>query len=150
MKNVKLVSGGIGPERVDYVKKYLDDLINDKEEKNIIIYDATYGLVSLAKYPFVKYFCVDSVLKYIEILGTISNSDHNIKTYIVSDCYAGLFYSSENRNILKDLIINKDKYNIEIVLVARHIDFIPEEISNLITDRLEFKETNTVLANNVK
>jgi len=143
MNKTILCSGGVGPERVEFLNSYLDKLINDGMDKEIIIYDATYYFVKYAKYDYIHYYCVDSVVGYLNKLKEIKNIQK--KVYVISDVYAGLFYSKENKELIKDLILNKD--NIEILLLARHIDFVPKEILDLINTKVTYQEINTVLAN---
>lgn len=135
----KLITGGKGPERQNYIINYLERELNNNDINSIVIYDATYYLVKYSHNSKVKYFSVDTVLSYLNELGNIKDN-----SVIIADCYAGLMYSKTNIDKYLELFNNQ---NIDILLSSRHRDFVPEILLNRIDEIIEIEDYITPLAN---
>jgi len=146
MNKTTLVTGSLGQDRLNYLNEYLDNYFKTKSDQ-ITIYDSTYGFIKYSHYSNCNYFSVDSTISFIDYLKTIKDRNSENKMYLILEAYAGLFYSKSNLEIIEDILLNKDKYNLEILMSSRHIDFIPEKLIGLFTDKITFKEEVTLLAN---
>jgi len=148
-----LITGGNGPQRLDYTRSQIDKLISLEGKKEIIIYDATYTLICYINNSDVSYFCVDSVVSYVEKLKDIverKKTDASYKTYILTDAYGGFWFAKENKTLFLEILENQEKYNIEVVMSARHMDFVPEEFINHFNKVVALDEIYTPLNNETK
>lgn len=138
-----LIAGGKGPERHDYIAKYLDSL-NSKNE-TIIIFDATYSFGSYNQYTNVSYFSADHALNYISRLKDLNSN--NETAYIISDIYGGLFFSKENKELMLSLLSKKDR--ISVTFYTRHLSYVPEKFLEFFDKKIEFEDELVVIANNL-
>jgi len=141
-----LVTGSLGQERLDYIANYLNNFFTNIKEE-ITIYDSTYGFVKYSHFDNCKYFSVDNTLSFIDYLKTLKERNNKSKLNLVFEAYAGLFYTKSNLILIEDILNNKDLYNLDILVSSRHIDFIPDTLKNLFTDKISFKEEVTPISN---
>jgi len=136
-----IISGSNGPERIKQFKELIDIAISSNDG-DIVIYDATYGLVSYNKYENVSYYSVDTVNPYKNKLKELVNS--NKKTYIFSDAYAAFMLSKENVDMFKHFLTSD---NFVVVFSARHLSFVHEDLISLFKEKRELDDVYTVLSN---
>jgi len=148
----KLVSGGEGPQRFNYTKERLDEVISLNQNKEIIIYDATYQLVSYISNPCVSYYCVDSVVAFVDKMKeeiARKKADSSYKTYLFCDAYGGFMFAKDNHKMFMDILNNKELYNFEILMSARHMDFVPEDFVDKFDETIRLDEIYTKLSNKI-
>jgi len=147
MSKTIILSGGNGPERTEFIKKYIDTQLNNGQ---LIIYDYTYALIVYNQYDNVSYYCIDTCLSYINNLEKIlkeKKDGNNDPIYIITDAYGGLMFQSNMKKPFIDFLQNKDSYNINILMSCRHLEYIPEEMIKLFDEVIEYKDINGILSN---
>lgn len=147
MSKTIILSGGNGPERTEFIKKYLDTQIKDGD---FIIYDYTYALVSYNENSNVSYFCIDTCLSYIKKLNELieqKESGNKTNIFIVTDAYGGLMYQGNMKPLFLKFLKNKELWNINILMSCRHLEYIPQELIDLFDEVIEYKDINGVLSN---
>ncbi|MCQ2409415.1 MAG: hypothetical protein MJ068_02580 [Clostridia bacterium] len=142
-----VISGGSGPERTEFVKKYLDSAVNDGE---VIIYDYTYGLSTYAEKENVSYFCVDTCSAYIDKLTELlerKNFGDKTPVYIVTDAYGGLMFQGNMKALFVPILENKNEFSISVLMSCRHLEYVPERLVSLFDDVIKYEDINGVLSN---